>query len=154
MAISALGKRQYMLIGKLLVNRHPDIANVLIKEISTDKPEQVDLALLPGYFNSFCELLNLNPSEYKGALKTTSKVDIRRLFISVMLHYYSPGSYHHPPDYITIRFGFTKAISEAMGIDIGLTSRFIREVISMEKIYEEYRDKVASTKQLLSNHKA
>lgn len=108
---TSVGKKRYMLIGKLLENRHPDIADRLITEISADRPKENDLSLISGYFKNFCYYQNLNPDDYIGQLKKSDKVEMRRLYVSAMLHLYSPNSFYQPSDFITVPRGFGKAMS-------------------------------------------
>lgn len=146
---STLGKKQYLLLGKLLVLRQPDLAADLLRQISTDHQEK-DFSRVPDYYQAFCVIAGVDPYEYKGALNCTARVDTRRLFISAMLHLYSPEVYNHPSDCINIRRGFVKAVSEVLDVDADYMSRFIRQTISMEKHYEWYQEKVNQTRAQLT----
>jgi hypothetical protein len=147
---STLGKKQYLLLGKLLVMRHPEVADRLLVQIEQDPPEK-DLSRIPELYNSFCALVNIDPSTFQGPLHQTHKVDIRRLFVSIILHLYNPQVYHHPNDSIFLRQGLTIALSTLLKINDGHMSRFIRETIMMEKVYEEYRQKVEQAMNGLTN---
>lgn len=146
---STLGKKQYLLLGRLLVLRHPEVANQLLGQISVDHQE-ADFSRVPEYYQAFCGIVNIDPLEYQGPLNETTKVDVRRLFVSVMLHLYTPQVYNHPADSIIIRRGFVKAVSGVLLVDPDYMSRFIRQTISMERHYDWYREKVDATRQTLT----
>lgn len=149
---STLGKKQYLLLGKLLVMRHPDVAEQLLIQIAPGDPPERDLSRIPVLYNSFCMVVNVDPLKLRGPLRQTTKVDVRRLFISVILHLYSPQVYNQPSDGIIIRHGLVQAVSSLLYVNSAYMSRFIRQTILMEKVYEEYRAKVTQTREeLISN---
>ena len=146
-----LGKMQYLLLGKLLVMRHPEVAQRLLVQIEHDPP-LTDLSRIPELYTVFCELINVDPPTFRGPLFSTNKVDIRRLFVSVILHLYNPQVYSHPSNNIIIPHnGFIKTLSEFFHVNRGYMSRFIRETIVMEKVYEEYRQKVEQIREGIIN---
>lgn len=153
MASSALGKKQYLLLGKLLVTRHPEVATDLLKEVSASEPHEKDFGKMSNYFNVFCRIMNIQPTEYRGSLRKTYKTNVRRLYVSVMLHLYSPGSFLHPANNIIITHGFIKSISEVLDTDESYMCLLSREVISMEKFYDDYKISVEKTRKKIISKK-
>jgi hypothetical protein len=131
-------KRDYLLLGRLLVKHRPEIAASLISEQET---RETDFAKIPKYLKQFCK--------YKG-VKISDHINYRREFLSVMLHLYNPQVYNQPTDSIKLNKGFVLHVSIAVQQDNGNTSRMIREVISLEKIYENFRVEVAASLQFLT----
>lgn len=141
MSSTALGKKEYFLLGKLLTQRHPEMAKALLPQIPPDARE-VNFKKMPCFYNSFCNHMNVDPAEYKGPLHTQVKLEVRRLFISTMLHMYVPEVFCHPLDGPIIPSGFSKSMCIILGMWKGQMSETIREVIIAEKAYDDYKAKV------------
>lgn len=141
MAYMAFGKKEYFLLGKLLTQRHPDMAKELLPQLP-GKAQLTDYDKVPALYLLFCKIINVNPEEYRGQLHRTAKLDIRRLFISTMLHLYVPEIFNHPLDGPIVPWGFSKKICDVLHVGKGQMSRIIREVILAERAYEEYKTKV------------
>lgn len=126
-------KRHYALIGRLLVKNRPEIAASLLSVYETTEK---DYSKLPKYLRQFCGFKNIKNSE---------SIHHRREFLCAMLHLYSPEVFTQPSDSIKVKHGFTLKISVLLRQDPGNTSRMIREVIGLEKIYDTFRYDVTRT---------
>lgn len=137
-----IGKKQHQLLGKLLVSRHPELAAEFLKQIP---PIDTDLGKLPAFLTAFCACKGIEPEEFKGPLLVRSRVELRRIFVGAMVHIFTPQAYHLPPGIMFFTRGFTKALCEQLNINDSYTTRFIRQVVSDEKIYEDFRLQVEET---------
>ena len=142
--------KQFLLLGKLLVKRHPELATELMQEVTEDEPQETDLSKIESYFQSFCEQMNIDPHEYKGGVKKRSKTHIRRLFVSVMIHIYQPQSFRQPTNQIIITYGFNRTISQVLGLNEAYMCRVVRDAIGVEKIYQDYREQVDEIRRTLT----
>jgi len=138
----ALGKKQYTILGKLLASRFPDEAREIVGAYINVSPPETSLSKIETFFLSYCHLNNLEPTEHRGNLYKRNKLDQRRIFLSIMLHLYSPQVFQQPPDSIILAKGFLTEISRVLDSNTAQMSRMVREVITMERVYSDYAEKV------------
>lgn len=146
MQVHGHSKRVYMALGKMLLHKHPDIAETLLPYCQVTG--ESDLSKLPVYFKRFCEIRNIEPTEHKGNIKNTdqkNKMHERRLFIACVLHIYNQHIFHVDGTTPIMRTGFVKAISDCNSIDLSNASQTIRKVIFFEKVYEDFRNEIKET---------
>ncbi|GAA4328454.1 hypothetical protein [Flaviaesturariibacter amylovorans] len=125
-----IGKRPYALLGRLLLRHSPELAQELLAAALLEaKPVASDYSLIPTYFTTFCTLHGLDPKAYIGPLRKSKLVDVRRLFIAVILRLYYPQALAHTTELVTMPPGLTKAISELFRQGKNGVSRTIHEVI-------------------------
>lgn len=143
----SLGKKQYALLGRLLTQKNPELANDYFTTYLEGSPIETDLSheTLAGYFIAFCHIQDIkNPEQYQGAIHKTSMVDVRRTFIGVVLHLYCPQVYNQPIEHLNIQRGMVKNLSFLFKMEPINVSRMIREVVTMDRVYEGFKEKVTS----------
>lgn len=139
--LTAQYQPSFSLLGKLLLTKKPEIARALISEYMPvpAQPIETDLNKIPAYFQTFCDLQQINPKEYTGALYKSSKIDKRRLFVAVIILMY------HPRTRLVAKY-----ISETIGQDPSNTVRLIKEAGFRYNKLEEFRGQVdAAAKSLI-----
>jgi hypothetical protein len=148
------GKGQYALLGKLLFQTHPELAHELISVyLPPDKPSESEFERIQPLFGLFCDLQNLQPSDYIGAIHKSSKVDIRRVFVAVILHLFCPEVFNHPADYVVPKYGLVKNLQKVLGFQSrGNISTLIREAIMWEKRYDDFAFTVNKLTQQIIEH--
>lgn len=159
MATTNPGTRKYMLLGRLVEQRHPAIAQNLFLEINSHKPLEKDFKKIIPFYSLFCDLNVISEEELSSEwnefgdrqMTRTERGNFRRIFVASMIHIFSPASYHHPADAITFPNGLASRIGEAMRIDNSVISGFCKQVITWEKNYEDFQKKVILTVQQLHN---
>lgn len=143
--LTAQYQPSFSLLGKLLLTKKPEIARALISEYmpAPAQPIETDLNKIPAYFQTFCDLQQINPKDYTGALYKSSKIDKRRLFVAVIILMY------HPRTRLVAKY-----ISETIGQDKGHTSKMIDQVNFRYKKMDEFRLQVDDIAKLLikNNH--
>jgi hypothetical protein len=143
-------KKDYALLGKLLFQKKPEIAQELLAFLPTQAPAETDLSKIPEYFRRFCEVKDIDPKDYTGSLYKSKKVYERRIFVAAMVHLYNPEAYLRPIDFIRQHRGLTRALCEAFCIKAGSwstsgnVSNMIREVIIWEKNYDDFAEAVSN----------
>jgi hypothetical protein len=149
----ALSQKHLALLGKLLLKTEPETAHRLLSTyLPQEQPAFSDLSRIPDLFLLFCQVNNLNVEEYKGALCKTSKMNWRKEFIAVILHFYCPQVYRQPLDQIILNQGLLKGICDAVRYSSkGSMHKFVREVVLWERNYEDFRASIASNIQKM-NH--
>jgi hypothetical protein len=139
-----LSKQQYVLLGKLLHQKKPHIADEIISTwFPKQDPTEQDLTRIGPLFYAFCALQNLIPEDHIGPVFKTSKVNIRRLFVAVMIHLYNPDVFSQPIDNIILKKGFVRQLSQVLKLKDANISLMIREVIMWEKQYEDFAASVS-----------
>lgn len=149
MSSAALGKKEYQLLGKLLVQRHPEIAGEFLASFIEVKAHETDVSKLADYFTKFCKMQKLEPDSYRGALRAGSSVEIRRQFVSCMIHMYCPAAFVQPSDARVLRYKFLRTISLVLRIDESYVRRIVQEAIMQEKVYDDYKEKISEQLKLL-----
>lgn len=152
-ATTAYSIREYALLGKLLFQKEPETAQRLIQDyLPSEKPSETDHAKIQEFFLSFCQLNNLDPKAYIGPLYKTSKVDVRRKFIAVIIQLYSPRLYKQSLDVMVqvVDNNLTKTLAEVLQQKKSNISMMIREVITWMKNYDEFQTEVHNTIQALT----
>jgi hypothetical protein len=142
MATENPGIKRYMLLGKLVEQRHPDLASTLLSEINKSQPTETDMTKIGNFYRVFCHHNSMIKKQPYQKGQTTEIMYKRRIFIAVMLHIYSPGTYHQPPEFCSVTKGLTAEITVVLGIARSWVSKLYREVIVMEKVYDDFRQKV------------
>ncbi|MEO6610730.1 MAG: hypothetical protein ABIT05_01315 [Chitinophagaceae bacterium] len=145
-----MGNKQYLLIGRLLYLTNPEKASELLAPyLEAPGTIQINQERIPEFFLQFCDLNKIDPDAHRGKLSKTIKVDLRRLFISAMLHVYCPQVYCQSIKKLKMPKGIVTALSRELQVDPPLVSIIIRETIMHEKIYEDYRTRaIEITEQL------
>src|SRR5689334_21825897 len=87
---TTFSRKQFAFLGKIFLQKEPEIAGKLIeKYLPKSEPSEKDLTKIPAYYISFCKVQGINPQDFIGPLHKTSKVNVRRTFIAVILHIYA-----------------------------------------------------------------
>jgi hypothetical protein len=144
-----LSTKQLSILGRLCAIQKPEVARELLS-IYDIEPVEKDHALIAKYFQSFCSLHDIQPAEYKGALFKSQKVHVRRIFVAAMIRVYIPHLYKAPPGTVRLEYGFVQGLSVELRLKNTNVAKMIREVIIMEKVYEEFRANVDATTNLLT----
>lgn len=136
---TSLGKKNLLLLGKLLISQRPEVAHELLSTYGPPQsPVEHDVSKIDQIYQSYCRIRSIEPHDYTGALYKSSKVDVRRVFIAVVLHIYNPQVFHQPLDSIIVNIGLVKKLSEVFQQDNGNMSKTIRKVIAWERQYEDF----------------
>ncbi len=138
----AVGVTYYQLLGKLLVNQRPDVAEEILSQIH--KPIDIDLGKMDHYLSAFCSKHKITPSSITEVKHKSRAVELRRLFVASMLKVYHPGAFQCIEVLAIQRSGLVYKLSEVLHSNEGNMSKMIREVIMMVKVYDEFRDQVDS----------
>lgn len=138
------GKKNFQILGKLLVINRPEIAQELYNSYLQPvvKPVADNHELISSYYSAFCEHMQIQIDHCQGALFKRSRVEIRRTFISCLMRIYNPAAYLQPEDSIINRPGFVKEIAAVLQTGEQRISETIRQAIAQERIYEDYRIRV------------
>lgn len=146
------GNKYYALLGRLLTKAHPEVAkNLIATYVPTEAPKESDYSRIGVYFIAYCKLQGINPADYTGPLYKSSKVELRRLFIAVILHLYTPQSYYQPLDGIILSNGLVKTLCEVLGCGRSWISETARKVITWEKSYEDFSERVQGALEEISH---
>lgn len=113
----------------------------LLEKSERLKPSQTDLALIEKYYFLFCKANKVNPVDFTGSIREGGKVETRKVFVSAMLRIYNPQVYMQSESPV-LSVGFIKQISGVLKLNTGYMSRMVREVILMEKVYDDYLEQV------------
>lgn len=128
MITSALEKRNYPLIGRILYRVHPEIASQIERMVVPG--EQTDLQRIFFFYSRFT---NINLPGYNDVNK-------RRLFTAVIMFLYYPQSLKN--GLVNVKKGFVKNIAACFDSKQESITRNIREVIIMYRAYEDFAEKV------------
>jgi hypothetical protein len=120
----------YAQIGRMVWYTKPEVVNEILQQ--QQPPQESDLQMISGYYARFLI------SYPNGNLK--ENVENRRLFIAAMFHLYQPEVFTAKNIYVNRRLG--KEISVQVGVQNYTVSKILREVVIMEKAYNEFREQV------------
>lgn len=120
----------YAQIGRMVLLNKPEVVNELL--LQRQEPREKQLSAIGSYYDRF---LDLHPS---GNLK--ENVERRRLFIAAIFHLYQPEVFTVKT--IKCQHGLCKAIADTVGVHKVHVSIILREVVIMEKAYDDFRSKV------------
>jgi hypothetical protein len=130
-------KKNYSMIGRMLYKTHPEVASSIEKVLTPG--EETDLTRIFSYYARFTSL----------DLPDPNPVSRRRVFIAVMLRMYHPSCLH--TGIIKVKNGFVKNIGACFGCVGQAITRNIREVIIMNKAYDEFQATVNDVFEKLKN---
>lgn len=146
---TVLGKKQLLLLSKLLIAKRPDVASELMAEFfPKTEPFAKDFDQINLFFQLFCKVQNLSPDDFSGPLYKSHKVDQRRLFISSILHLYCPDAFIRPEDPL-ISYGLLTRLCDVLRLTKPGIHKLIRQVVLWETEYDDYQQKVAELTTLL-----
>ncbi len=132
----------YFQIGLYVASKHPDLASEIVSKYLHTEAKDVDLEHMPQYYYKFEQYLEH---------RVTDIFSQRKLFVSAMLRIYTPGVYNQHQGNITMsKYGLVKAISRLVGIKEPRVSQVIRQVITFERVYEDYRTQVDELVQFIT----
>lgn len=138
-ATSSFTRKHYAFLGKLFLQKHPEQAKEIISQyLPESPPAETDYSKINTFFLRFCALESINPDEYTGRLYKTSKIDVRKKFIAVIIHLYCPQAFIQASDSLTLNRGLVKTLAQVFDQTVANVSINIREVIVWEKQYEDF----------------
>ncbi len=145
----------YRLIGKLLLIRMPEVAEDLLKihqdekaKLDEAKPLEIDHEKIFLYFINFCKIKKREPFEYIGYTRDRNRVAERLEFVAVILHLYNPSLFVASKEFLLLKGygiagnGLTRSLSRVLSVYDSNACRMVRQVIFMEKTYEDFKEKV------------
>lgn len=135
---TALGKKNLLLLGRLLLNHNPEIAQELLTTYGSSDISQGDLARIDHLFLLYCKARGIAPSDYTGALYKSSKVEERHLFIGVVLQSFCPQVFQQPTTSIVLTVGLVKKLSQVLEQKKSNVSVMIRKVIAWQRSYDAF----------------
>lgn len=121
-ALTLNNSRHFALLGKLLINKKPEVAKELYQYLPA-KPIESDFTKIPQYFKSFCKIQNIETEDIKA--------NERRIFIAAIILLYNPKT----------RL-LLKHLSETIKQFPSNTSVMIEEVEFRYRKVEEFRNQV------------
>jgi hypothetical protein len=139
------GKREVFLLGKLLLAQKPDIARELLSDYENKKlaPIETDIDKLPVFLGRFCILRSIHSlDDHSRGIRKTRNLNEQRYFMATMLHLYSPELFNGYKEKLYPGNGFVNAVSRLMKLDPSQGSHMIREVVTLERVYEDFRERV------------
>lgn len=140
------------MLGKLLIQKEPETAKKLITTyLPAEQPVETDFSKIGGFFIRFCEIRGIDPENHVGPSYKSEKVDVRRMFISAMVHLYYPKAFQQPIESIDVVTGLVKNIALVLKQDTGNVSKMIRQAIIWEKQYQDFEAAVSSIVEKLIN---
>ncbi len=142
----SISRKYHPLIGKLLLIQNPQLAERLITEYQSQfrKPTFQEYTQIECQFAAFCRIIGEDSAQVKGAQYKRAKVDQQRLFVGAIIALYAPHLFQPSERNVLVPKGLGKAISSAIDQDNGNVSRMIQQVITMEKVYKEFRGRLES----------
>ena len=141
MSVAVLGKKQYLLLGKLLVQKRPELASEYLSSHASDlHPQETDFKKIDQQFVDFCMIKQINPGDYRGALYNRNKVDTRRVFISTIIRFYLPELYLL--EHADIPYGFLAEVARVLGMSRDMVCKAVRVTVAREKVYDDYKAEV------------
>lgn len=135
----------YILIGKELCKKYPELAKELMKLIP--EPLQTDINLIPGYYEHYQTISEIPQTDAQIR-------DSKLLFIAVMCKIFQPQIFlpDIPVDRLN-RSGLAKQLSQELNIKRANISTDIRTIITWMEVYDEFREKVNSVVEILMEKK-
>lgn len=140
-----LKKRDYQIIGAVLVRQYPEIAEKLMPY--TIRSGETDFSQIPIYFKKYCEHMQVDPLKNIGPFKHQEnfreKMQIRLLFIGAMLYTYNQHIFSLPKGAPRkLRISFVSTLSDCLSTHKSSISRLIDQVISWIHNFPEFRAQI------------
>jgi hypothetical protein len=146
---ATIQKRDYTLLGRILYQKRPDIAQELLDAYYPHTaPSENDLSKIRYFFHRFCTLQHIDPQDYTGAIRLIHKNYKRKVFIAAVLHLYCPDifSEYKPRQ---SRAGLSKTLSDVLGIAESNMSNLIKQVVRWQD-YDDFKEEVEGAVKLLN----
>lgn len=125
---TAIGRKQYAIIGKILCKTQPQLATELLDTVAPG--EENDLKRIFFFYSRFAD------HQPAGVARSNA----RKIFVAAMLKLFYPYVYNGP--IVKMQHGFNRNIAACFGTRNNTISEDIREVIVTYKIYEDFRQAV------------
>jgi hypothetical protein len=140
-------KRHYAVLGKLFIQKEPELAQKLIEVyLPHAEPLETDFTRIKELFKTFCAIEGV---DYDSNLK----VDTKRKFIATILHLYAPQVYLCTTDDFLITRGLATELGKVFRQTKALMSVRIREVLVWEKNYDDFKNAVAEMVSKITDEK-
>lgn len=155
------GKKEYVLIGRLVVKQYPELAKDIVNLYIKHEPLETDYSKIEKYFDRFCCF-------YQSPLTKQEHVKMRRVFLACMLSLYNPIVFSQPLKNIIIpRSLFVKNIAQVFEMTEANVSQMIRIVVAdyqtackiqggqanqtEKSVYELFKEEVEASIKVLTN---
>jgi hypothetical protein len=137
-----ISEKQYKILGRLYVKKHPEEAEEILSAYTNIPATEHEYNRIEKHFTRFCLVNGLKEEQYTGPLYKSDKVEIRRVFVAVMVHLYHPSVFQIPIEDISIPVGFVKTLSRVTGQKTANVCTMIRDVARWETHYDDFKQKV------------
>lgn len=147
-------QKDFTLIGKMLVNNDPDVAQDLFSQgcslIGT--PPNLPISRMLEFLPCFFEQYSLPTDTFKHKYDTET-IKLKRVFAASMVQIYHPEMYIVRPDLFQFpKKGFVKTLGYCLRMYRNHTSTLIREVITAYKVYDEFKAQTNTLTKILLKH--
>lgn len=133
-----LTKKEIIFIGRQCASKTPETAMEYLS-VFDNKPWEKDHTRIGQFFQEYCNLHNIAPDDYRGAILTRFKTALRRQFVASMVRMYLPQLYAASATSVRIDYGFTQSLATTLILKRQNLTKMIREVVVQEKVYPEFR---------------
>jgi len=159
---------QYVIVGRMLKKRHPELAMQLLKEAEQEKIEAAteDYSLLPEIFKKFCKAIDIEASMILGEISKNGglvradreRSKLRALFIGLAVKIYDPEILANIRTG-KLKIGLRSAIAQTLNMNESKVSAVVSNAICWCKInkgeMKQYADQVEELyKQIFNENKA
>lgn len=141
---AVFSNKDLALLGRLLLNRHPQVAQDLLSDFrsTTIEPKETDLSRLPTFFAHFCILRNVPSPLLAHAKYNRDLVDTKRLFVGAILSLYHPSAIGSPELLNRQQTGLVGALADVLQTSQAAVSKLVHAAISNYKVYDSFRSEV------------
>jgi hypothetical protein len=138
-ATATFGRREYAILGRLLLSKKPDIANELITAyLPHEEPKETELNKVYKLLMAFCAVNNLSISDCTGPGR--SQTTNRRIFICCIIHLYAPQFLNDTTLYVNR--GLVLELTKILHSQRDRVSRLIRQAILWKNSYPDFAEQV------------
>lgn len=143
-ATASYGRKEFAILGRLLLTKKPEIANELISTYLPAKEAiETDQSKIGYFFLVFCKVQDIDLNEYLGPVYKSNKVAVRRLFIACILNLYAPHVFIHPLQNTSINRGLIKQLANTLQWDKQPVSVMVRQIVLWQNQYKDFSDQVS-----------
>lgn len=144
---------RYMILGRMVQQRYPEIAEMLIPQI--EATGEKDLTLVKQYLQKFCEANNITTAKLQGTIKDQPTARLRRVFIGAILFIFNSKIFDQPKNTKPVLTrGLLSKISELQRINRSSVTKQVTAIIFYARVYEDFKQDVLAAAEILKadNH--
>lgn len=145
---SGVKKDKVLALGMLMLKKHPDMSRSLLSELEAEEPLDNNYNRIQDYFKVYTNLISVSGDQLRTRDNNRENRFHLKVFVATMIRIYQPLMPTMRGN--VIKPGFSSSLGSVINILSPNITLMVKEVLVMERAYDDFRDEVDYTEYYLT----